>query len=148
MAAIRELPAFEPRGDHALRNWLLTIADRKLIDAIRVCRADKRGGGWQALAAGGRSETSAINLLERLAETSHTPSRSAVRHEAVDAVRAAVERLEADYRDVLRFRFVQGLSVAETAKSMQRSPGAVMMLCQRAVQRLAEQLADAGLSDF
>ena len=51
-----------------------------------------------------------------------------------------VEQLGDDQRECIVLRFLQGLSVAETAEIMQRNAGAIKALQHRAVRRLAQLL--------
>jgi RNA polymerase sigma-70 factor (ECF subfamily) len=55
-----------------------------------------------------------------------------------------VARLNADQQECIVLRFLQGLSVAETAAAMGRNEGAIKALQHRAVRRLA-QLMPEGL---
>ncbi|HUU95956.1 MAG TPA: sigma-70 family RNA polymerase sigma factor [Phycisphaerae bacterium] len=144
VVAVRELASFQPRGKNAFFKWLLTIAERKLIDAIRALRAAKRGGGKKALELPARSDASSIaGLLEHVAIHERTPSRSAADHEIVSAVQNALAGLKEDYRTAIHCRYIEGLSAAETAARMGRSEGAVLKLCERALQQLAESIGDA-----
>ncbi len=144
VAAVRELDSFEMQGEDAFYRWLVTITERKLVDTIRTLRAAKRGGDRKVIAASGRNDTSSIiAMLDLAAVHQHTPSRSAARRELVTAVQDALEGLREDYRRVIRLRYIQGLSVAEVAEQMGRSAGAVVMLCNRGLQRLGEAIGDA-----
>jgi RNA polymerase sigma factor (sigma-70 family) len=82
-------------------------------------------------------------MLERVAIHERTPSRSAADHEMVAAVQNALDDLKDDYRTALRCRYVEGLTAAETGARMGRSEGAVLKLCERALQRLTERIGDA-----
>lgn len=53
-----------------------------------------------------------------------------------------VRQLNPDQRECIRLRFLQGLSVTETAVAMQRNEGAVKALQHRAIRRLAQLLPD------
>nr|WP_042182448.1 sigma-70 family RNA polymerase sigma factor [Kibdelosporangium sp. MJ126-NF4]CEL14993.1 putative RNA polymerase sigma factor [Kibdelosporangium sp. MJ126-NF4]CTQ93413.1 putative RNA polymerase sigma factor [Kibdelosporangium sp. MJ126-NF4] len=55
-----------------------------------------------------------------------------------------IQQLGDDQRECIALRFLQGLSVAETAKLMSRNEGAIKALQHRAVRRLA-QLLPTGL---
>ena len=57
-----------------------------------------------------------------------------------EALLACVDQLGDDQRECIVLRFLQGLSVAETAKVMNRNEGAVKALQHRAVRRLAQLL--------
>jgi RNA polymerase sigma-70 factor (ECF subfamily) len=56
------------------------------------------------------------------------------------ALLECVEQLGDDQRECIVLRFLQGLSVAETAQVMNRNEGAVKALQHRAVRRLAQLL--------
>jgi RNA polymerase sigma-70 factor (ECF subfamily) len=60
----------------------------------------------------------------------------------VHIVQDALDDLKEDYGEVLRLRYIQSLSVAETAQRMGRTDGAVMMLCHRGLQQLEEVIGD------
>ena len=60
------------------------------------------------------------------------------------AVRDAMARLPEDYREVIRLRQDEQMTIRETAERMGRSPDAVKMLYGRALERLSDLL---GLSE-
>ena len=143
VSVFRQITSFQPHNERAFECWLLTIADRKLVDAIRTQRAAKRGGGKRVDARYARDDTSSmIELLDVLAVHERTPSRSAAHRELVGVIQDALDGLKEDYREVLHLRYIQSLSVAETAQKMGRSEGAVMMLCNRGLQQLGEVIGD------
>jgi RNA polymerase sigma-70 factor (ECF subfamily) len=137
--AVSKISTFKPESDGAFVRWVSTIADHRLIDLIRAQRAVKRGGGRAAVAADNWS-SSLTDLLCLVAQHERTPSRSVARHEAVAAISSALEQLSPDYRDVLRLRYIEGLSVSETAERIGRSEQAVQMLCHRALRQLRDVL--------
>lgn len=55
-------------------------------------------------------------------------------------VQGALQHLRPDYRAVLLLRFIEGLSVRETARALDRSEGAVRVLQVRALQALRRYL--------
>ncbi|MCP4246448.1 MAG: sigma-70 family RNA polymerase sigma factor [bacterium] len=143
VAVFQQITSFQPHDDRAFRRWLLTIAERKLVDAIRTLRTAKRGGGRQVenVVPGARA-SSVVELLDMVAVHEHTPSRSAAHRELVGQVQNALLRLKADYRDALQLHYIECLSVAETAQRMGRSEGAVLMLCNRALRQLTDLVGD------
>ncbi|MCK4340756.1 MAG: sigma-70 family RNA polymerase sigma factor [Phycisphaerae bacterium] len=144
VVVVRELSTFEPQSKSSFFKWLLKIAERKLIDAVRAQRAAKRGGGKRAHERPEQGDASSIvALLEQAAVHERTPSRSAANHELAAAIQDALVKLDADYRTALRYRYIEGLSAAETARRMGRSVGAVGKLCERGLQQLSEVLGDA-----
>ena len=103
VAAVRELNNFEVRGAHSFFNWLVTIAERKLVDKIRRLRTGKRGGGRKAVDLPMPSDaTSVVALLEQVAIDERTPSRSAASHELATAVQDALAGLDEDYGTSIR----------------------------------------------
>jgi len=57
-----------------------------------------------------------------------------------DQLMQAVSSLPNDQRDCVLMRFVQELSIAETAQALGRSEGAIKQLQLRAVRSLAKML--------
>jgi RNA polymerase sigma-70 factor (subfamily 1) len=141
--AVRGISTFVPRGEGAFFAWLATIADHRLLDLIRAARAVKRGGGRSPVGPAGGEASTVGDLLALLAAEDHTPSRSVAGHEAAAAVQSALSGLKDEYRDVLRLRYFDGLSVSETAARMGRSESAIHMLCHRAVAQLRDVLGSA-----
>jgi RNA polymerase sigma-70 factor (ECF subfamily) len=141
VAVFQQIGSLQDRSAPAFRGWLHAIAERKLIDAIRALRAQKRGGGRQV---GGEAAdvSSVIELLDIVATHEQTPSRSAARRELISGVHSALERLNDDHREALRLHYIEGLSVAGAAERMGRSPKALVMLCNRALRQLAQIIGD------
>ena len=61
--AFREIGRFEPRGEGAFLGWLRTIAEHRLIDALRKLG---RGGLKQVSVGAADSQQSIHNLLQML----------------------------------------------------------------------------------
>jgi RNA polymerase sigma-70 factor (ECF subfamily) len=137
--ACRHIREFRPAGEGAFHAWLITIADRKLLDRIKSHNAQKRGGGQVAAKPAGAAD-SAAQLLDVLADGGDSPSQSVMRHENVQAVQVALATLPDDYRKCLRLCYIEGLPVAEVARRMIRSEHAVHMLCNRGKVMLKEVL--------
>ncbi len=128
LRAWRERERLEWRGLRSFRAWLLQVAVHQITDAAEREGAVKRGGGREiaplsALAgAGSRAdETSAVPVA--IATT--TPSRVAAHRELADAMRAALDRLPEDLRDVIRLRVIEELSVEEVAERLDLGVSAV-----------------------
>src|SRR5262249_50421881 len=79
---------------------------------------------------------SAADLFEQLGVTTTTPSRHAARGERDTRLNAALDALPEDYAKVVRLYDLQGLPIAEVARQLGRSTGAVHMLPARAHDRL------------
>jgi RNA polymerase sigma-70 factor (ECF subfamily) len=134
--AFQRLEDFTPDGDEAVYRWLVTIARNRVVSLLRMQRRLKRGGG-----RGRQAEHSdVLSLLEQLLVYSRTPSQSAMSHDLVLAVQSSIDRLPESYRDVIRCRFLEGLTIKETAARMGRTEGAILMLCNRGLRALKEQM--------
>jgi RNA polymerase sigma-70 factor (ECF subfamily) len=148
--AFRDIRTFDPHGGRspdapaALSAWLRTIAEHRLQDAIRAARRKKRGGDLHRIERDlARHDASAVDLFDMLADGASTPSRSVARHEAVRAVSVAMAGLPEHYCEAVRLRYLEGQSVEQIGQAMQRSPGAVRGLLQRAKDALREALGES-----
>jgi RNA polymerase sigma-70 factor (ECF subfamily) len=143
IAVYQQIGTLRDRTWPAFGSWLRAITERKLVDAIRRFRALKRGGGRRAGPADlGADVSSTIEPLDLVAVHQRTASRSVARHELVTGVQAALDQLKGDHREALRLHYIEGLSVAETARRMERTGDAVVMLCNRALRRLGSEIGD------
>ncbi|WP_229874566.1 sigma-70 family RNA polymerase sigma factor [Amycolatopsis deserti] len=70
------------------------------------------------------------------------PEQQAVTSATRDALLSAIAGLGDDQRECIVLRFIQGLSLAETAQIMKRNEGAIKALQHRAVRKLAQLLPD------
>jgi len=134
--AFQRADQFVPDGDDAVFRWMATIARRRVAALLRMQRALKRGGKREA--AENLSEV--VEALEELARYERTPSRSAMAHEMASAIQDSISRLEPQYRDAVRLRYVDGLSIKEVSGRMRRTEGAILMLCNRGLKALKADL--------
>ena len=93
-----------------------------------------------------RRERAVDGLSERSAPMALGPSPSlvAIRNEEAQRLRAALLLLAPDHRSVIALLHDRGLSLADAAIALERSPEAVRKLYARAVERLVEILALEG----
>ena len=127
----------ESRNEVAFGAWLVRLARRNLLDALRMLEAEKRGGGRRRVDAADVAE-SCVMLYEMLGGSSNTASREAAMHEAEEKLKEKIEDLPEIYRQVIRMYDLEGRSVEEVSAALHRSEGAVFMLRARAHRRLAE----------
>jgi RNA polymerase sigma-70 factor (ECF subfamily) len=120
-------------------SWLRRIAHNNLRDAIRGLEREKRPQPHQRVQAS-HFEDSLTDLCNLLGATSTTPSREVNRNELVGLMRTAIDALPRSYADVIRLYDLEGQPIAEVARHLQRSPGAVHMLRARAHDQLRHQL--------
>ena len=139
--AYRHIDRFTPRGPDSFNRWISAIALRRLRNAARKHRAAKRGGGKAPLGSPtGTFESSVVTLLDLMAGSDHTPSRSAASREAVEAVQEALSRLPEEYRQAVQLVYLEGWAVSFVATTMGRSERAIHNLCFKAKSHLRELL--------
>ena len=91
-----------------------------------------------------RRELRRAQLLElhRPDEEQVSPSRGARRVERFERLKAAVDSLPPQYRDVLRLARLEGRSVREIAEDLGKTESAVKNLLLRAMKRLRDVMPD------
>jgi RNA polymerase sigma-70 factor (ECF subfamily) len=137
--AIRDIGGLKSRTPGGFAAWIQTIADHRVQDYLRVeGRARRRV--VQAATAHGSSSESMLALVERLSDHGSTPSGHAAKSEAVHAVRVGLASLPSAQREAIQLHHLDGRSLDETAAEMDRTPGAVRGLLQRARQSLRQTL--------
>jgi RNA polymerase sigma-70 factor (ECF subfamily) len=124
LEAARRIDAFEPNGPAAFYRWLVAIARFKIAEAVRARRAKKRAMLTPMEVEPAGNQTS--------------PSGRAIRAERAGLIANAIETLPEDQARAVRLRYLEGLTVAETADRLDRSPAAVKMLVSRGLTALAE----------
>ncbi|MBO0847843.1 MAG: sigma-70 family RNA polymerase sigma factor [Pseudonocardia sp.] len=114
-----------------IRAWFVTIARNLVLDHVKSSRY--------------RRERLTSELPEDLTHpVDDGPEWQAVAEAERAEVLRCVNRLSGEQRECIELRFFQDRSIAETARLMGRSEGAVKTLQHRAVRRLAVLCAAAG----
>jgi RNA polymerase sigma-70 factor (ECF subfamily) len=107
--------------------WLITIARNIVRDHVKSSRH--------------RLEVPTADMRDADRAT-EGPEEAVLQRLTSAHLLAAMAQLSADQRECLVLRFLQGLSVAETAAAMGKKDGAVKALQHRAVRRLAALLPE------
>lgn len=144
--AIRDIGKCRCRTERSFAAWLNHIADHRVLDAAKRLKRKKRGGG-RARVGGPPAGTSSsmADLVALLSSDGRTPSQSAARHEAVQAVQVGIAALPDEQREAVRLHHLAGRSIEQTAAAMGRTTGAVRGLLRRANQALREALVRSTL---
>lgn len=128
---VRGLPRF--RGDEAgWRAWLFTTARRRMID--------------QARRRSRRAEQPIHELPASDLPATRDSADIALEHLSTQAVIALLAGLPPLQAEVILLRVVAGLDTEAVAKLVRRSPGAVRVAAHRGLRRLAQILAEAGVT--
>ena len=124
--------------EQAFRSWLLTIADNKVLDAVRRLEQTAKRDARREVTRVNRAETSAHAARQA------SPSQAAVGAELHSLAQHALRRLPTDYREVLRLAQEEHLPLGEAAERMGRSREATKKLYGRALAKFREEFERLG----
>ena len=119
--------------------WLRRILVRNLTDEVRKLAAGKRDLARERSLEQAVEQSSA-NLAAWLAHDQSSPSEQAARQEQLVELAAAIDRLPEDQRTAVELHHLEGHSLAEVGRQMQRSKEAVAGLLFRGLKRLRQLL--------
>ena len=88
------------------------------------------------------ADRSSIELIAQLVDPEHTPASAAMWRELQARVDAAIEKLDAPDRDVIRLKHVKQLSNQAMAKALGLTEAAASMRYIRALRRLKSALVN------
>ena len=141
--AAGKLPEYIRKRPVDFYPWLRQIAWNRLIDLHRKHLAAKRRSVRREEQPGMRlPDESIVELAGRLVHRGSSPSRSLVREEIRARVRAAVDQLKPQDREVLVLIYLEQLRPQEVAQIVGVSEKAVNMRHLRALERLRNNLGD------
>jgi RNA polymerase sigma-70 factor (ECF subfamily) len=124
--ALRSISSFQWQGkDFAA--WLMTIARNLVVDHHKSARS--------------RLETPTGEIGDREASAA-TPEEHVVQSITHELLRHKLTELPSEQQECLVLRFLNSCSIAETAKIMDKSEGAVKQLQLRAIRNLARLLPE------
>jgi len=126
LRALRRITSVTYQG-RDIGAWFVTIARNLIFDHVKSSRY--------------RLESTTSDIVE-LSPSTHGPEQQVLDLATHEELLRCVRKLNADQQECISLRFLQGLSVAETAKIMDRNEGAVKALQHRAVRRLAQLLPE------
>jgi RNA polymerase sigma-70 factor (ECF subfamily) len=142
LEAHRAFPRFRGQTEAELAGWLRAILAANLADlARRFLHAKRRDVRLERELADDLDRSSRA-LGQALAAPTSTPSQQAARREQVVLLAEALERLPADYREVLVLHYLEGLGHPDVARRMCRTIDSVKNLWARALGRLRRSLGD------
>lgn len=124
LRALRSIRSISYQG-RDVGAWFVTIARNIVFDHVKSSRY--------------RLEITTAELADNR-EVTDGPEDEVLTDAANAELLRCVAQLGDDQRECITLRFIQGLSVAETAARMGRNEGAIKALQHRAVRRLAQLL--------
>jgi RNA polymerase sigma-70 factor (ECF subfamily) len=122
--ALESIERFQWRDEETFYRWLGSIAEH-------VIRNASRKQGWSQLA-----------LDRDVAAAGASPSADLRRGERFDRLEAALNRLSPDHRRALVLARLEGLTIEEISRRMDRSRDAVKKLLARALHELRRYFGD------
>jgi len=137
LEACRDFDAFQGDTEEKLLAWLRKLLLHNLADFRRRYRGtDKRGAGGESAPAAGSS----ADPLRQVSADAPSPSELTVGQEQHEDLERALDRLPADYRQVVLLRYQDKLPFEEIGRLMNRTANAVEKLWLRAIERLRQEL--------
>jgi RNA polymerase sigma-70 factor, ECF subfamily len=126
LRALRRISSVSYQG-RDVGAWFVTIARNLVLDHVKSSRY--------------RLEMTTADILDSSADD-RSPEHEVVEEATATELMHCVAQLGRDQQECIMLRFMQGLSVSETAAVMGRNEGAVKALQHRAVRRLAQLLPE------
>ncbi len=126
LRALRRIGSVSYQG-RDIGAWFVTIARNLVLDHVKSSRY--------------RLEQTTSEIQD-LSPSTCGPEQQVLDGATHEELLRCVAKLNSDQKECIALRFLQGLSVAETARLMGRNEGAVKALQHRAVRRLAQLLPE------
>jgi RNA polymerase sigma-70 factor (ECF subfamily) len=141
--AVRDFAQFRGTSDRELAGWLRQILAARLAKLVRrYCGTQGRDVRLERTLQVELDRSSEV-LDRGLVAPLSSPSQQAARRERATWLAQALERLPADYREVLLLHHLEECDFPEVARRMGRSVEAVKKLWARALARLRRSAGGA-----
>ena len=131
MSAWQNVRTYKHRG-HPFSSWLYQIARNQVIDHYRAKKGDV--------------SIDAVDPEYFVAQVSVSTDLAGKLE--MEKVRRAIATLKPDYQDVIIMRFVEDISLKETAAAMGKTEGAVKLIQHRAIKELQKLLGANEMISF
>ena len=143
LEAHRDFHKFHGTTTAEFTGWIRQVLVHNHARAIEThLLAAKRDVRREQVAANlsGLMDQSHQRLSALLSDHRRSPPSEADHQESLARMAIAIERLPADYAEVITLRHIEGLRFGTVAQRMGRSPGAARMLWLRAIEGLREAM--------
>ena len=140
--ALNNINHFVDQGHDSFFRWLKRIALNRICDTDRKAFKTVKRAGELRVGDVAPVDDSVLNLLDHLPVSMSGPVTQADRADRVRLLQEAIGRLSEDHRKVLELRYLNQLSVEETAAKMERTERAIRSLSVRALIELRELLGN------
>lgn len=138
LASLKNVQVFDQSSEGAFLNWLAKVVENRIRDQVDYFRADKRDHRLEKPLAGPRStESSApLDLPER--GCIPTPSQVLMLTEDLARLEKAMDQLPEESRELIIAVKIEGRNYQEIAQACGKTPDAVRMQVNRALQALTK----------
>jgi RNA polymerase sigma-70 factor (ECF subfamily) len=120
---LKSISSYKSQG-MPFSSWLYRIAHNQIVDYLRK-----------------KSKRATVPIDESIAAVGDDPAHTALGRVEIEEVAVAARKLTAAQREVISLRFASELSVAEVAKVMGKSEGAIKALQHSAIVALRKALS-------
>lgn len=141
--ALEKRDRFRGTNDAQRAAWLRTLLANTMVDALR--KHGRADAGRKSLESA--LEESSMRIEAFLAADQTSPSGKAERQENLVRLADALAALPADQRRAVELKHLQGLSLIEVAREMDRTVPAVAGLLQRGMRSLRDDLGESWQGD-
>jgi RNA polymerase sigma-70 factor (ECF subfamily) len=138
IAALNAWPSLD-LGTRDPFGWLCQVAEQRIVDVHRRFAARKRSSDRE-VSANATPPDASRELIDLLAGSLTSASQALARNERQVKLDAAVAQLPEESRDVLRWRYVEGLPTKEIAEKIGKTDGAVRVMLTRTLHKLQQIL--------
>jgi RNA polymerase sigma-70 factor (ECF subfamily) len=140
LEAHRDFEQFRGQTEAELLAWLRRMLATGLADQVRRYRGSRRRDPRLEEQLAAELDHSSQVLDRALTALDHSPGARAARREEAVRLAGALERLPADYREVLVLRHFEGLTFPEVARRLDKTLDAVKNVWLRGLARLRRTL--------
>jgi RNA polymerase sigma-70 factor (ECF subfamily) len=140
--AFQKLPQYIKRRPVSFYPWLRKIAWQRLVKLHRAHIAAGRRSVRREDVAVRLPDESVAKLADRLAASGTAPSERLVQQEMRESVRAAIDELPPNDRELLVMRYLEHMPLKEISEVLAITPAAAKMRHARALVRLEQLLGE------
>lgn len=141
MQAIEVFDQFRGTSEREFAAWLRQILANKAAWMARKYSTEKRDARLEQNLKH-QIDQSSIDLGAFVPDNYSSPSHVAMGRERVAMLAKAIEQLRGEQKDVLIMRGLQGMSIPDVAKSLDRSEASTWKLWARGLQKLRKMVKD------
>ncbi|HEY1686164.1 MAG TPA: sigma-70 family RNA polymerase sigma factor [Tepidisphaeraceae bacterium] len=143
LEAARQFPNFRGNSEAELTAWLRTILAGQIALALRRYLGTQGRDLHMERELNVQLDQSSRMLDRGLVGSGTTPSQNVSRREQSVLLAEALEKLPADYREVIVLRHLEQLSFADVSAKMNRSVDSVQKLWVRGLKLLRESMVES-----